>query len=284
MANTVNKSFSLSDTISNANDDLMIISHRGEWSVAPENSIESMLLAASVGADMVEIDVQKTNHGQLYLMHDDTTDRMTNRIGATTEVLDEEFETLFLRNQAGGENASLTNIQVPTLRAALEAARGKIHLNIDTKHRRDLEAVGELVHEMDMQDQVLIKMVIDPDNPDLSILKASWYQSLIFMPVLINPKPSRMAIDAVKMSQLFDAKILEISFLSLNELLETYEEMRSLGIRLWCNTLDVEHPLNYSDTRALENPEGIWGTLLRSGIGAIQTDNTSSLSRFIGRC
>ena len=261
----------------------MIISHRGEWASAPENSIESMLLAANAGADMVEIDVQKTNQGQLYLMHDDTTDRMTNRMGATIEVADDEFDTFFLRNQDGGEDAALTDVQVPTLRAALEAARGHIHMNIDTKHRRDLESVGELVYEMGMQDQVLIKMVIDPANPDMSILDASWYKSLTFMPVLLEPKPGRMAIDAVEMAQLFNAQILEISFMSLNDLKETYEQTRKLGIRLWCNTLDVEYPLHYSDERALENPDDIWGELIRSGIGAIQTDQTPSLSHYIGR-
>jgi len=262
----------------------MIVSHRGEWKKAPENSIESMLLAAKAGADMVEIDVQKTNHEQLYLMHDDTTDRMTNRVGGTTTVGTEEFETLFLRTNDGGADAALTNIQVPTLRAALEAVRGKIHLNIDTKHRRDLEAVGELVHEMDMQDQVLIKMVIDPANPDMSILDASWYKSLVFMPVLLNPNPGEMADDAVRIAQLFHAPILEISFHSLNELKDTFEKTSKLGIRLWCNTLNEEHPLGFSDQRALTNPEEVWGTLLRAGIGAIQTDHTTSLSRFIGRC
>lgn len=283
MALTLNKSISLNDTISGANSDLMIISHRGEWESAPENSIESMLLAAKVGADMVEIDVQKTNQGRLFLMHDDTTDRMTNRIGATTDVRNEEFETLLLRNRDGGDNATLTNTQVPTLRAALEAVRDKIHLNIDTKHRRDLEAVGELVNEMGMQEQVLIKMIVDPVNPDVSILDASWYKDLIFMPVLLDPKPGKMANEAVEMAKLFDAKILEISFHTLNELKETHKELRELGVRLWCNTLNEEHPLSFSDERALTNPEEVWGTLIRSGIGAIQTDNASSLSAYIKR-
>lgn len=262
----------------------MIISHRGEWTTVPENSIASILLAADAGANMVEIDVQRTNQGLLYLMHDDTTDRMTNRKGATTEVRDEEFETLFLRNQDGGQNAALTDIQVPTLHAALEAASGCINLNIDTKHRRDLDAVGQLVFDMGMQDQVLIKMEIDPANPDMSILDTRWYNSLTFMPVLLDPKPGRMAIDAVEIAKLFDAQILEVSFESLNELKETYEHVREHGIRLWCNTLDPVHPMNYSDKHALANPDEVWGTLIRSGIGAIQTDQTPSLSQFIGRC
>lgn len=279
----MNKFLSLSETISSDNKNLMIISHRGEWSTVPENSIASISLAANSGADMVEIDVQRTKFGKLFLMHDDTTDRMTNQTCKSIEVKDEEFETLFLRNRDGGPNSTLTDLHVPTLRNALETARGLIHVNIDTKHRRDLEAAAELVYEMGMQDQVLIKMVVDPNNPDISFLDTSWYKSLIFMPVLLKPKPGRMAMDALKMAELYNAKILEISFESLDELKETYEKTSKLGIRLWCNTLIQEHPLTFSDKHALENPEDVWGTLIRSGIGAIQTDQTPSLSRFIER-
>lgn len=273
----------LSHVISADNEDLMIISHRGEWSVAPENSIEAMTLAASIGADMVELDAQRTTNGQLYLMHDDTTGRMTNRVGTTQSVMDDEFESLILRTRDGGSNATLTGVQVPSLRNALEAARGRIHLNIDTKHRRDLEAVGDLVFQLGMQDQVLIKMCVDPTDPDLTIRDASWFKGLTFMPVMLAPRPGKMAQDSVELIRCFDAQIIEISFLSLDELDETAEQMHNMGVRMWCNTLDPVHPLDFADNIALKNPDDVWGTLLRHGIGAIQTDQTAALSRFIGR-
>ncbi len=232
---------------------------------------------------MAEIDVQQTRQGMLYLMHDDTTDRMTNRTGNTVDVTDDEFKTLLLRNNSGGEQSLLTETPVPTLRTALNAARGRIHLNIDTKHRRDLDAVGRLVVEMNMQDQVLIKMVIDPIDPDLTILDANWFEHLTFMPVMLDPRPGQMARDAVTVAGLFNAKIVEASFLSLGELTETTEYLRDSGVRLWCNTLNDVHPLSFSDQRALDDPNEVWGTLMRCGIGAIQTDQTVSLSRFIGR-
>ena len=52
---------------------------------------------------------------------------------------------------------------------------------------------------------------------------------------------------------------------------------------MWCNTLDPVHAMDYSDARALKDPDGIWGTLIRHGIGAIQTDQTAALGRYIGR-
>lgn len=273
----------LSESISPANEDLMVISHRGEWAMHPENSIEAMLLAAQTGADMVELDAQRTKSGLIYLMHDDTTDRMTNRSGATTSVTEDEFRSLLLREREGGPEADITTLPVPTLQNALEAARGRVNLNIDTKHRRDLEAVGDLVLEMGMQDQVLIKMTIDPADPDLTIREAKWFRDLTFMPVMVDPRPGLMAKDAADLVQLFAASMLEISFLSLEELDETSERMDQLGVRLWCNTLDPVHPLSYSDANALKNPGEVWGTLMRHGIGAIQTDQTEALCQYVGR-
>ena len=258
----------------------LLISHRGEWSQAPENSIEAMLIAVSAGADMVELDVQCTNSGTLYLMHDDTTDRMTNRIGMTTEVRNDEFSELVLREGCGGDSANVTGIHVPTLRTALEAARGLVYLNIDTKHRRDLEAVGELVSEMGLCDQVLIKMEIDPANPDLSIKDASWYGQLTFMPVMLYPRAESVVQDAVNITQLFDANMLEISFHSLSQLDALAEAMCRVNVRLWCNTLDPVHPMNYSDKRALSDPDGVWGELEQHGIGAFQTDHIGELYKY----
>lgn len=267
--------------ISAANPKPMVISHRGEWRRAPENSIDAMLLAAQAGADMVELDVQRTTHDALYLMHDDTTDRMTNRSGLTASVADTEFDRLFLRQSDGGPNAPVTNTPVPTLCEALEAARGRVHLNLDTKHRRDLEYVGDLVFEMGLADQVLIKMVVDPLNMDAQIKDTRWYETLSFMPVMLDPRPGKMAQDAAALCDFFDARMIEISFLSLEELKDTVEEMALRGVRVWVNTLNSVHPMNFCDHRAASDPEGVWGVLLDHGIGAIQTDEASILRQYL---
>ena len=271
----------LADLIAPATTKPLVISHRGAWTKAPENSIEAMLIAADMGADMVELDVQRTTAGHLYLMHDDTTDRTTNRRGLTTGVEPHELETLFLREGDGGPTAPVTDIAVPSLRDTLEAARGRVHLNIDTKHRRDLEAVGDLVRDMGMAEQVLIKMTVDPDNPDASIKDARWFGDLTFMPVLLPPRPAKATEDALTVARFYDAQMLEVSFLSLEAFDHLSDAMKREGIRLWVNTLDVEHPLDYSDSAALTDPDRVWGTLIRHGVGAIQTDQTEALNDYL---
>jgi len=270
---------SLADLISPENTRPLVISHRGEWRLAPENSIEAMLLAEKAGADIVELDVQRTTSNALYMMHDDTTDRMTNRSGETTGVAAGDFRRMRLRQALGGPGAALTDIPVPTLRETLEAARGQVHLNLDTKHRRDLEYVGDMVREMGMADQVLIKMTSDPLSPDQSIKETRWFEALTFMPVMLDPRPGHMTQDAVTLCDFFDAKIIELSFHSLAELRETCQEMAGRRVRVWVNTLNAVHPMDFHDDRASQDPEGVWGTLISHGVGAIQTDRVPELIR-----
>ena len=53
----------------------LVIGHRGASAYAPENTIRSFELARSQGADMVELDVQRSSDGVLIVFHDDTTER-----------------------------------------------------------------------------------------------------------------------------------------------------------------------------------------------------------------
>ena len=66
---------------SNKPDYIFVVAHRGDWRHAPENSIAAIKSAISIGADMVEIDIQKTKDGDFVLMHDNSIDRTTNGKG-----------------------------------------------------------------------------------------------------------------------------------------------------------------------------------------------------------
>ena len=59
-----------------------VVGHRGAAAAAPENTLESLRLAAEQGAAMVEFDVKLTADGALILMHDDALDRTTTGHGA----------------------------------------------------------------------------------------------------------------------------------------------------------------------------------------------------------
>ncbi|MEV0168008.1 glycerophosphodiester phosphodiesterase [Nonomuraea fuscirosea] len=56
----------------------VVVAHRGASAYAPENTIAAFELAAEMGADMFELDVQETKDHELVLMHDTTLTRTTD--------------------------------------------------------------------------------------------------------------------------------------------------------------------------------------------------------------
>jgi glycerophosphoryl diester phosphodiesterase len=67
------------DAATGANRPIEVTAHRGESSLAPENTLASVELAWKRGADAVEIDVHLTADGQLVVCHDANTKRTAGR-------------------------------------------------------------------------------------------------------------------------------------------------------------------------------------------------------------
>ncbi|WP_016701388.1 glycerophosphodiester phosphodiesterase [Actinoalloteichus spitiensis] len=55
-----------------------VVAHRGASGSAPENTLAAIRAADEIGADQVEIDVQRTADGEIVLMHDCTLNRTTD--------------------------------------------------------------------------------------------------------------------------------------------------------------------------------------------------------------
>ncbi len=71
-----------------------IIAHRGESAAAPENTIAACRLALENGASWLEVDVNISSDGKLFLHHDDTLERCTNGRGYLVSKTSSELLTL----------------------------------------------------------------------------------------------------------------------------------------------------------------------------------------------
>lgn len=71
----------LSELSAPAKQSVLVVSHRGDWRNAPENSLQAFQNCIDMGVDMVELDLKKTKDGELILMHDNTLNRTTNGTG-----------------------------------------------------------------------------------------------------------------------------------------------------------------------------------------------------------
>lgn len=265
---------------SRTNPAILTIAHRGAWANAPENSLASIRDAIALGVEIVEIDTQATADGRLVVIHDVTLDRTTTQSGTVSSL---EFATVRrarLRQGAGGDTAGLSDETVPTLEDVLEEARGRIAVNIDTKFAHDFPLVIEAVRRLGMQDEVIVKTDIDPAAGHFPVLDTDWFGTIPHMP-MFTIRPGRFAED-LRMIEPLRAPMVEVRFSDIADISAARAELERQNIRVWINTLDVSHCLDFDDSRALTDPEAVWGVLAEAGVGAIQTDAVAALKAWAG--
>nr|WP_288626034.1 glycerophosphodiester phosphodiesterase [uncultured Roseburia sp.] len=132
--------------------------HRGASGYAPENTLEAFTLAASMGADGVELDVQLTKDGKLVVAHDEWIDRVSNGSGRIADYTLEELKKLqFKKTHPDYEG----ECRIPTLREVFECLKDtNLTVNIELKtgviYYKDIEKkTVALVHEMGYENRVL---------------------------------------------------------------------------------------------------------------------------------
>jgi glycerophosphoryl diester phosphodiesterase len=125
---------------------MLRIGHRGAAGHAPENTLRSIRTALTLGAEVVEVDVQRTLDGELVLLHDKRVDRTTNGKGYIRDLSFHEARQL---DAGGGE-------VIPTLREALDLVLGSAQLMIEIIDPRITPDVMRIVEERSSYGQVIV--------------------------------------------------------------------------------------------------------------------------------
>ncbi len=119
---------------------LFILSHRGEHTYYPENSLEGSLSAWRCGADSSEVDLSRTKDGAFVLLHDETLRRTTDveekkgRNGLPDSVLIADWSLAQLRQlRLKDTYGKVTPFPIPTLEELFRACDGRIYLHLDKK-------------------------------------------------------------------------------------------------------------------------------------------------------
>ena len=165
-----------------AKENVMVVSHRGDWRNAPENSIQAFQNCIDMGVDMVELDLKKTKDGVLVLMHDKKIDRTMNGKGFPENYTLDSLKMLRLKNGVGCK----TRHQIPTFREVMELCKGKIMVNVDKGYDYFDDAM-KVLKETGTVDQCIIKAelpyeVVKAEHGDV-------LDKMIFMPVVNLGKP-----------------------------------------------------------------------------------------------
>jgi len=72
----------------------LVVAHRGNSAVAPQNTLAAFEAAWRAGAGSIELDVQLTEDGHVVVIHDDTVDATTSGTGALARLDLEEVRAL----------------------------------------------------------------------------------------------------------------------------------------------------------------------------------------------
>jgi glycerophosphoryl diester phosphodiesterase/HEAT repeat protein len=117
----------------------LLLCHRTANRDVPENTLESLALAARMGCDIVEVDVRRTLDGQLVLNHDGFLDRFTNSTG---EVENTDLRELDRMDFGAWQGERFRGMRIAHFDDALRLAHAmKVNLFLDIKTK----GIGALV-------------------------------------------------------------------------------------------------------------------------------------------
>lgn len=256
-----------------------IVAHRGAWHRAPENSLAAVEHAIAAGAQIAEVDVRQARDGGLFLLHDDTLERMAGIDGEPEGFTLAELNRMTLRMADGGAGKPMTDERLPSLDALLELARDRIFLDLDVKYVELMEAVAAKVKAMGMADQVDLKARVDSAEARAWLATQHGLRGVPFMAkARFGLRDGREIADAVRASGAF---MCEASFERLDSLAAQAPRLAEAGISIWVNTLDPVACCDFTDSAALADGDAIWGRLLDAGVSVIQTDQPLALKAYI---
>lgn len=137
---------------------ITIMAHRAGAAEAPENSLTALHRTITQGiASYAEIDVQETADGIVVVIHDSDLRRLA---GVNARVWDLPYAQLEQVDIGSNIEPKFVGEHIPSLDAFLDAARGKIKLNIELKYDRAAPLLAgkvvDLVRAKGMQNEVVI--------------------------------------------------------------------------------------------------------------------------------
>lgn len=253
---------------------VLIAAHRGDWRNFPENSLQSIQSAIDMGVDIVEIDVALTKDSVAVLMHDNSIDRTTTGKGKVSGLMYDQLKKFKLRDGLGRS----TDINIPTLEEAMNVAKGKVLINLD-KSEDIIPVIYKILKRTNTHDQVVIGSY--DTYADMREKAGPYLDSIIFM-----PKIRESTADISKYLEAYydhiAVEVVQFGFEQEDSPLVAYaDSLAKRGTRAWINTITANRCANHDDDRALKDPEGTYGWLLKKGFNVVQTDRLELLRDYL---
>jgi len=148
-------------------DKLLLLCHRTANRDVPENTLESLALAARMGCNVVEVDVRRTADGKLVLNHDGYLDRFTDRTGEVETTDLRELDRMDFGEWMGRRFAGM---QIAHFEDALRLAR---EMNVDLDLDIKTKGIGAEVLAVLEREQMMGHVIFGGEWDDIKQLAPS---------------------------------------------------------------------------------------------------------------
>jgi glycerophosphoryl diester phosphodiesterase len=163
-----------------------VFAHRGAKTVAPENTLPAFQAALDMGVDGIELDVQRSADGQLFIMHNFTVDATTNGQGKVADLTAAQLARL---DAGRWFDPAFAGVGVPTLQEVFDLVGRRCRINVEIKSQDalgggEVELVAALIRDRQLYDQVIVSSF----NP-ITLIKMRWYDRKIRLGLLYSGQP-----------------------------------------------------------------------------------------------
>lgn len=252
-----------------AKKNVMIVAHRGTCGGnIPCNTLAAYGIALKQGADMIEIDVEMSADGKLFIFHPGAERPHLFYNERISRMNSEDIARLRFVNQ----DDARTQFGINTLDEIFEAFKGKCYINVD-KFWGHPKEIAEAIRRHNIGDQILVKSDLSPKVLDVLEEVAPELQ---FMDIVRNSFDEHKEL----MKRNINYVGAEVLFKNDTEYLaspEFIDMMHKDGKLVWVNSIIYDYKTQLSgghsdDTALTESEEYGWGWLADRGFDFIQTD------------
>lgn len=266
------------DIMKSARERILIAAHRGTFGGnIPCNTLASYEIALKQGADVVEVDVEMSADGKLFVFHPGKELPHLNHPGRICDMTAKEMSKLRYVNF----DRDYTQFGINTFDEVLEAFKGRCYINVD-KFWGHPKEIYEAIKQHNMAEQIIVKSC--PSETVFTVLK-ELAPELPFLAVVnethpLHEKLMQSGINYIGAEVLFESDDSEVASH------EFIERMHRDGKLIWVNSIIYDYRIQLTaghsdDTALCQDMELGWGWLARRGFDFIQTDWTGMLIDYL---
>ena len=262
---------------------IIIVAHRGSCGGnIPCNTLASYGIAVSHGADMIEVDVNKSADGTLWILHPKMEYRHLNYLGtegktSLSALTDEEIRRLRYVNY----DRDYTQFGLCTFDEVLDRFKGRCYINVD-KFWENPREISDAIRAHGMENQIIVKT---SPKAELFDIIEEYAPEIQYLPILkndngVHEELMRRNINYVGAEVVFNS---EENYVGTTDFIE---KLHSAGKLVWANAIIYNYKAQLAaghsdDTSLTVDPDLGWGWLADRGYDIIQTDWVLAMRQYL---